>query len=96
MSAARTSTPTAPPNDHLITARQREILSLAAQGLTDREVGEQLRLAVSTVKGTLAAARKRLGARNTVHAVALALSLDLVALDEHEASQGPDIHAAAG
>jgi DNA-binding CsgD family transcriptional regulator len=65
-----------------LSVRQREVLELAAGGLLDREIGAALHLSPQTVRHTLQAAREKLGARNTVHAVALALHQNLIALEE--------------
>lgn len=61
-----------------ITPRTAEILSLLAEGHTKAEVGRRLFITESTVKTHLVHAYDRLGARNTTHAVALALSAGLI------------------
>lgn len=48
-------------------------MELAAKGMTVKETARAIGLGVETVKGHAAAARLKLGARNTVHAVALML-----------------------
>jgi DNA-binding CsgD family transcriptional regulator len=58
----------------LISGRQREVLYLAAQGLTDRAIARRLAIAPRTVRMHLQMVREALGARNTTHAVAIALS----------------------
>lgn len=65
-----------------LTDRQVEVLNYAARGLRDAEIGAQMELAHQTVRHTLMAARKKLNARNTTHAVALALSQHLITLEE--------------
>jgi DNA-binding CsgD family transcriptional regulator len=62
----------------LLTARQVECLDLAAAGCTEREAALRLGIAVSTVRGHLARARARLGARSTCQAVVLALKAGLL------------------
>jgi DNA-binding NarL/FixJ family response regulator len=54
-----------------LTARQREILELVAQGLTNAEIARRLFLAEGTVKQHLRAAYKLLNVRSRVQAVAL-------------------------
>lgn len=58
--------------------REAETLTLAAQGLTDTAIGRLLALAPRTVRQYLQQARQKLNAANTTHAVALALSYQLI------------------
>ena len=62
--------------------RHREVLALAAQGHTNHQIAKELRLATATVKTHLENARQRLGARNTTHAVILALVTGQLSLGE--------------
>ena len=62
----------------VLTPRQRQTLTHAANGMTDREIGEALGMAPQTVRHTLQAARKQLGASNTAHAVKIALENKLI------------------
>jgi DNA-binding NarL/FixJ family response regulator len=55
-----------------ITARQREVLQLVAEGLSNREIAERTHLSEYTVKGYVEEILERLGARNRVHAAILA------------------------
>jgi len=57
-----------------LTDGETQVLRLLARGLTRREVGSRLNKSEETVK----ARRSRLRARNTTHAVAIAVSLDLI------------------
>lgn len=59
----------------MITAskRQREILLLAAEGLTYEEIGARLGIGAGTVCTQICRVNKKLGAKNTTHAVALTL-----------------------
>jgi DNA-binding CsgD family transcriptional regulator len=61
--------------------QQLACLRLAAQGLQTRQIARRLNMHESTVRFRLANTRARLGARNTTHAVALALAAGLIALD---------------
>ena len=60
------------------TAGETEVLRLLARGLTRREVGTRLSKSEETVKALSKTCRGRLRARNTTHAVAIAVSLDLI------------------
>lgn len=55
-----------------LSARQRTILRLVADGLSNREIGEQISLSELTVKSYIEDLLKRLGARNRVHAAIIA------------------------
>lgn len=57
-----------------LTAQQLSILRLAAQGLSNREIGAQVRLSENTVKGHVAEILGRLAVRNRVEATLLASS----------------------
>jgi DNA-binding CsgD family transcriptional regulator len=61
-----------------LTASERQVLRLQARGLTRREVGERLDKSEETIKALSKTCRSRLRARNTAHAVAIAVSLDLI------------------
>jgi DNA-binding CsgD family transcriptional regulator len=56
-----------------LTARQIHCLDLAAQGLTMTKIGARLYVTEWTVKNDLIAVRTALKARNTAHAVAIAM-----------------------
>lgn len=71
----------------ILSDRQRQILALAALGLTNREIARRLHLSVHTVPEYLKMIRERLGASNTTHAVALALVSELIEIPR-DASQG--------
>lgn len=66
---------TLPPTKTLETPslREREVLALAATGLSARAIGERLFLSESTIKSHLARAYAKLGARNRAEAVAAGL-----------------------
>lgn len=59
--------------------RQREVLSLLAEGLSTAEVGGRLGISAATVRTHLAVAMSVLGARTRTHAVALSLRRGLIA-----------------
>jgi len=59
-----------PLND--LTDRERDILSLVAQGLTNREIGEQLYLAEKTIKHYMTNVLQKLQVRSRVEAALLA------------------------
>jgi DNA-binding CsgD family transcriptional regulator len=62
--------------------RQIEMLSWAARGLLDREIAETVGLAHQTVRHHLQATRVKLKARNTTHAVAIALVQNIITLED--------------
>lgn len=66
----------------LLTARRHEILQLAAQGYSHRESAADIGLAPQTVRHHLQAIRIKLKARNTAHAVAIALTQHLITLED--------------
>jgi DNA-binding NarL/FixJ family response regulator len=59
-----------------LSARERQLLTLVAEGLTNREIAERLFLAESTVKRHLSAAFKRLGVRSRREAAAVMLAAE--------------------
>lgn len=54
-----------------MTPRERQILALLAEGLTNAEIGAALGVSENTIKTMLKRAYVRLGARNAPHAVTL-------------------------
>jgi DNA-binding NarL/FixJ family response regulator len=61
-----------------LSAREREIIGLLAEGLTGDEVAELLVLSAETVKTHIRNAMTKLEARNRVHAIAIALRDGLI------------------
>ena len=61
-----------------LSRREREILQLIARGLSNREIGERLFLALDTVKGHNRGIFAKLGVRRRTEAVAKARSLNLL------------------
>lgn len=58
--------------EQMLTARQREVLQLVAQGLSNREIGVRTHLSELTIKSYVEEILLHLGARNRVHAAILA------------------------
>ena len=56
-----------------LTARQREILAMTAEGMTDKEIGMRLGITRYTVKNTQTQLRDRLNVQGRVQAVVLML-----------------------
>lgn len=62
-----------PENLALLSERERQVLQLAAQGLTNREVAEQVRLSVKTVESYRARMMSKLGLTSRSELVAYAV-----------------------
>lgn len=73
-----------PEPDRALTAREAEVLGLAAHGNTTRQIAEHLVVSPTTIDSHIRSAMERLGARNRVHAVALALARGEVVLEADE------------
>ena len=67
-----------PFNPPLLTERQKHLLQLAAEGLSRRAIAHSMGIVERTVQMHLAAVRKKLRAKNQVHAVALAIRYKLI------------------
>lgn len=52
-----------------LTRRQRDVLTMMAEGLSNKEIGERLGLNINTVKGHVTAILRELGAENRTQAV---------------------------
>ena len=61
-----------------LTPGQHRVLRKIALGLTGPEAADELGISNETVKRQLAITRSKLGANTTAHAVAIAVSLDLI------------------
>lgn len=66
-----------PVNNHL-SVREKEALQLASDGCSLSEIGCEMGVSQSTVKTLLVRARRKLNARNTTHAVAIAIRCGLI------------------
>ena len=61
-----------------LTARQKEILSLVAQGFTNREIGEKLDISVRTVEVHRFNLMRRLRVRNVAQLLRQAIALRII------------------
>jgi two-component system, NarL family, response regulator len=64
----------------VLTSRQRAVLELAAQGLSNRQIGEQLEIAEQTVKNHLFIAMRKLAIHDRTQAVIVAIGRGLIAI----------------
>lgn len=64
-----------------LSAREREVIQLLADGLTGEEVAARLFLSAETVKTHIRNATTKLEARNRVHAIAIALQHGLISIE---------------
>lgn len=70
--------PVAPPNAPPLTARELSVLSLVAEGQSNRAIGESLGLSALTVKSHLARIARKLGTGDRAALVAVALRRGLI------------------
>lgn len=68
--------------------REAEILRMVAEGKKTREIARSVRLADRTVKHYLELIRQKLGAKNSSHAVALAIQRGFIRVDEPSPTRG--------
>ncbi|MCJ7621495.1 MAG: response regulator transcription factor [Anaerolineae bacterium] len=69
-----------PPPGHGLTPREREVLALMVEGLTNPEIAERLVVSRSTAKAHVSNILSKLGASNRAEAVSLALQRKLVSI----------------
>ena len=62
----------------LLSRRERESLSWAALGMSNKQISDKLKLSDATVSEYLTNAAKKLGATNRARAVARAVMMDLI------------------
>lgn len=65
-----------------LTYREREILTLIKEGLSHKEISNRLGIGAPTIKVSVRLILARLNARNTTHAVTLALREKLIDLED--------------
>jgi DNA-binding CsgD family transcriptional regulator len=65
----------------LLTSREHQVLALVAQGLSAKEVAQEIEIAPRTVERHIENARLKIRARNRTHMVTLAVELGLLHLD---------------
>ncbi|MGW2208681.1 response regulator [Streptomyces sp. NPDC001781] len=70
------STPALPPELEALSPRERDILALIGDGLTNREIGKRLYLSEKTVKNHISRLLAKLGVQRRVQAAVLASQLD--------------------
>ena len=80
--AVALSAPEVQPLPKVLTSREREVLQLAAAGLTNRGIGVKLSISDRTVQGHLASTYAKLQVNSRTEAVTKALQLGLIHLPE--------------
>lgn len=71
-----------------LTNREREILDLIGEGLTNRQIGQRLYLAEKTVKNHISRLLNKLGVERRIQAAVLATQTHAGRRQHHEAQQG--------
>ncbi len=66
-----------------LSAREREVLGLAAEGLSNAQIGERLYISPRTVETHRASVMRKLGLRGQTELVLYAVRRGLLSLDEH-------------
>lgn len=74
--AAPATTPSLPPELASLSPRERDILALIGDGLTNREIGRKLYLSEKTVKNRISRLLAKLGVQRRVQAAVLASHLE--------------------
>jgi LuxR family transcriptional regulator, transcriptional regulator of spore coat protein len=65
----------------LLTTREHQVLQLVAQGLSAKEVAQEIDIAPRTVERHIENVRLKIRARNRTHMVTLAVELGLLVLE---------------
>lgn len=60
----------------LLTERQKDVMRMLADGLINKQIAHRLDISVATVKTHIAAAVRRMRAKNRIHAVAMLIRAD--------------------
>jgi DNA-binding CsgD family transcriptional regulator len=87
MSASRVTTDGAAAR--VLSARQLEVLTLLARGLSTDGIAAELFVSRNTVRSHVRSILETLGARNRAHAVAIAFSAGLIWIDEYAIPRHP-------
>ena len=66
------------PGSGILSARERELVTLVARGVTDAQIAEQLYISIRTVRSHLDRIRDKTGCRRRADLTRLALSAELV------------------
>jgi DNA-binding NarL/FixJ family response regulator len=80
LSLASTSPESITSSAAMLSAREAEVLQLAAQGFTNKAIAAQLRISDRTVQGHLASIFDKLGAQSRTDAVMIALKAGLISM----------------
>ena len=78
LTAPQSPQPLAPSGPGRLSARERELVTLVAQGRTDADIAGQLYISIRTVRSHLDRIRDKTGARRRADLTRLALSAGLV------------------
>ena len=65
-------------DDAALSPRQREVLTLVAEGLSSAQIAEALGISIETTRTHIKNIRKQLGAPTAAHAVAIAMERGLI------------------
>lgn len=76
-----TPDPEAPSDDGALTARERQVLELLAEGLSNRQIGERLFISVKTVSVHVSAVLRKLDVRTRTEAAVTARRRGLIAVE---------------
>jgi LuxR family transcriptional regulator, transcriptional regulator of spore coat protein len=77
----------------LLTARERQVLSLVSNGFSAKEVAQRIEIAPRTVERHIENVRLKLRARNRTHMVTLAVEFGLLEFQQDVVQPWPEILA---